>query len=659
MKRQKTDSFAEFSYGHSPKLSPKEDYVIYSISKADLEDNCYKTNLYAYNIEENFNFQLTSSNKDSSFIFLDDYTILLSSSREKKDKKSAFYKLSLKGGEASHLFDIELAVSKIIKLEEGKFLVRGSKFADRNEGYHEIDRLPFWLNGAGFTYDSHHKLYIYDQKADKLEELFENDDRRIGDVKFFEDENILLYTYSDDDPNNFYSKLHLYDLSKKEDRLILDRDIAISYFGLVGDQVVYVGNDMKSGGINQDSFVYAIDLDGSNDRRISKDDFDMSFYNSTGTDLRYGGGNQVLFENDKMYFVSTVRDHAQLYSIDLEGNVEDVVTDKKTVEAFDIGEDRLVYTSFDGNDLVEVFLRDGLGNKDDLKITNLSESFNKYDISDIEHFTFENDGIEFDGYVIKPLGYIEGKKYPGLLEIHGGPKTVYSTMVHHEMQVLASQGYFVFFTNPRGSSGRGVEFSDIRGKYGTIDYDDLMKFTDLVLEKYSDIDQENIGVLGGSYGGFMTNWIISHTNRFKAANTQRCITNWTSFYGVSDIGYYFAPDQNASSLYDNFDLLWEKSPIKHFDKVETPTLIIHSDQDYRCPLEQGIQAFTVLKTRDIDTKLVIFNGENHDLSRSGKPKNRVKRLEEIVSWFNSRMENPYAIEEEKTEENKEKNEEKE
>lgn len=653
MKRLKTNSFTEFSYGHSPKLSPKEDYVIYSVSNADLEDNNYKTNLYAYNIGEGSTFQLTASNKDSSFIFLDDYTILLSSSRDKKDKKSSFYKLSLKGGEASHLFDLDLAVSKIIKLEDGKFLVRGSKFADRNEGYHEINRLPFWLNGAGFTYDSHHKLYFYDQKEDKLEELFENDTRIIGDVKFFEDKNLLIYTWSDDDPNNFYNKINAYDLAKKEDRLILDKEISISYFGLIDEKLVYVGNDMKSGGINQDSFVYAVSLDGKDDRKISKDNFDMDFHNSTGTDLRYGGGSQLLFKGQKLYFISTVRDHAQLYSIDLKGDVEEVVTDKKTVEAFDIGNEKLAYTSFDGNNLVEVFLRQDLSNKDDIKITNLSESFNQYDLSDIEHFTFENDGIEFDGYVIKPLGYIQGKKYPGLLEIHGGPKTVYSTMVHHEMQVLASQGYFVFFTNPRGSSGRGVKFSDIRGKYGTIDYHDLMKFTDLVLEKYPDIDGENIGVLGGSYGGFMTNWIISHTNRFKAANTQRCITNWTSFYGVSDIGYYFTPDQNASSLYENFDLLWEKSPIKHFDKVETPTLIIHSDQDYRCPLEQGIQAFTVLKTRGIDTKLVIFNGENHDLSRSGKPKNRIKRLDEIVDWFNGHLHNPYALKKEDEKENKE------
>ena len=160
-----------------------------------------------------------------------------------------------------------------------------------------------------------------------------------------------------------------------------------------------------------------------------------------------------------------------------------------------------------------------------------------------------------------------------------------------------------------------------------------MTFTDLAIEKYPQIDTEKMGVYGGSYGGFMTNWTIGHTDRFAAACSQRSISNWTSFYGVSDIGYYFAPDQTASDMWNDLDKMWDQSPIKYAPKVTTPTLFIHSDEDYRCPLDQGLQMYTKIKENGTDTKMYIFHGENHELSRSGKPKGRIKRLEAIKEWF--------------------------
>ncbi len=232
-----------------------------------------------------------------------------------------------------------------------------------------------------------------------------------------------------------------------------------------------------------------------------------------------------------------------------------------------------------------------------------------------------------------PVDFDKNKKYPTLLSIHGGPKTEFSNIFHHEHQVFANDGYIIIYTNPHGSSGNGVKYSDIRGKYGTIDYEDLMNFTDLAIKKYPQIDENNMGVYGGSYGGFMTNWIVSHTNRFKAANSQRSISNWTSFYGVSDIGYYFVPDQTGANPWDNLEKMWEQSPIKHAKNVKTPTMFIHSDEDYRCPLEQGLQMYTRIKENGVDTKMYIFHGENHELSRSGKPKARIKRIEKIKEWF--------------------------
>ena len=201
------------------------------------------------------------------------------------------------------------------------------------------------------------------------------------------------------------------------------------------------------------------------------------------------------------------------------------------------------------------------------------------------------------------------------------------------MQYLASQGYFVFFCNPEGSDGRGNPFADIRGKYGTIDYDTIMKFTDAVLEKYPEIDTSRVAVTGGSYGGFMTNWIIGHTDRFVCAATQRSISKWISMYGISDIGPYFTKDQMAADIYDNTEKLWWHSPIKYVAQMKTPTLFIHSNEDYRCPMAEGMQLYTALVNKGVPAKLCYFKGENHELSRSGKPLHRLRRLKELIEWI--------------------------
>ena len=234
---------------------------------------------------------------------------------------------------------------------------------------------------------------------------------------------------------------------------------------------------------------------------------------------------------------------------------------------------------------------------------------------------------EVHGFILKPMDFEAGKKYPVIFDIHGGPKTVYGPVFYHEMQYWASSGYFVIFCNPTGSDGRGA-FMDIRGKYGTVDFDDLMAFCDAALAKYPEMDADNLFETGGSYGGFMTNWIIGHTDRFRACASQRSISNWTSFYGVSDIGPDFSEDQCGSTIWPDVEKFWWHSPMKYADKVKTPTLFLHSLEDYRCPVDQGYQMYSALIAHGVESR-----GENHELSRSGKPKHRIRRLNEITGWF--------------------------
>ncbi|MGI6632532.1 MAG: S9 family peptidase [Bacillota bacterium] len=270
------------------------------------------------------------------------------------------------------------------------------------------------------------------------------------------------------------------------------------------------------------------------------------------------------------------------------------------------------------------------------EITRVNESvLSGLAIVEPERFTFNStDGLELDGWMMKPVNFEEGKKYPAVIEIHGGPHSAYGEAFFHEFQLLASKGFGVFYCNPRGSSGYGKEFADgVIGDWGGMDYQDIMS-----LKHYADkvpwVDSSRIGVTGGSYGGYMTNWIVGHTDEFRAAVTLRSISNMYTKYGVSDIGWFGNKRGfGGRDLWDSEDFIMERSPIRYAPRVTTPILIIHSEQDYRCPLDQAEQWYVALKRLGKTVEFVKFAGENHELSRSGKPWNRVERLDHIVRWF--------------------------
>jgi dipeptidyl aminopeptidase/acylaminoacyl peptidase len=199
--------------------------------------------------------------------------------------------------------------------------------------------------------------------------------------------------------------------------------------------------------------------------------------------------------------------------------------------------------------------------------------------------------------------------------------------------VFAAKGYAVLYVNPRGSDSYTEKFADIRGHYAERDYQDLMEAVDYATSHFDFIDSERIGVAGGSYGGYMTNWIVTQTNRFKAAVSDRSISNWWTFWGTSDIGPYFMKDQIGCDPWDDEETTMAKSPIRYVKNVKTPIMFVHSMEDYRCWMVEALQMFTALKYYGKETELVLFPGENHELSRGGKPKHRVLRLESYLRWF--------------------------
>jgi len=635
MSKTKIKDILGYDFLSNLDISKDGEKLAYIKTKANYDHNKYESDLWIYNTKKAETFPITDNKNISIFTFNQDSNLVYKAKSD--DKKDTFY-IYNGYGIGKKIFDIDLEVKSIKFLKDDLYLINASnkkdekakKKEEENKYFEKLDTLPFWLNSQGYLKKEETSYYFYKANDGKLVKIIDSKfPNEIYRLSLNEDLSKVIFIKANYDKNNVADtreSLVLFDIKTKTEKVLIDSLFSFYTAEFLSDKIIFVGSDMKKGGINQDSFIYTCDFDG-NYKKITDDDFDMSFGNSLGTDARYGSNKDFFKANDRLYFIVTEKETTKLYSTDINGELKLEIDDQ--VEDFIINNNDIYYLSMSENNLSELKKK----NKDVILVENKVDS----KLGKIETFYFESNGDTLKGFVLLPPKFNKNKKYPAILSVHGGPKTEFGSIFHHEHQVLASNDYIVIYTNPHGSGGNGVEFSDIRGKYGDIDYDDLMRFVDLAIEKYPQIDSGNLGVYGGSYGGFMTNWIIGHNDRFKAACSQRSISNWTSFYGVSDIGYYFGYDQTTATPWNSLDKMWDQSPIKYADKVKTPTLYIHSDEDYRCPLEQGLQMYTKLKLNGVDTKMFVFHGENHELSRSGKPHSRIKRLKEIKKWFDGHL----------------------
>ncbi|MDB4874738.1 MAG: WD40-like beta Propeller containing protein [Gemmatimonadetes bacterium] len=300
---------------------------------------------------------------------------------------------------------------------------------------------------------------------------------------------------------------------------------------------------------------------------------------------------------------------------------------------FDASQSHVVFVATDMTHPTELFVAnaDGTGER---KLTSFNDKVNA-DVawSDAEEFKYKSVGnMEVEGWLMKPYGYDASKKYPLVLYIHGGPHSDYNEGWFDEFQSIAGAGMWVLFTNPRGSSGTNTEFTYAsRGDWGGKDFDDIMKATDIAAKR-ADVDSTKMGVTGGSYGGFMTAWVTTKTNRFKAAETDRMISEWTFWYGASDAqglteGEFFGKPWENQIMYDTL------SPIRYVKKVKTPTLLVQSEEDFRTPIGNAELWFMALKKQGVPAEFVRYPRSNHDLSRTGEPWLLVDRLSRLRQWF--------------------------
>ncbi|MFW5799777.1 MAG: alpha/beta hydrolase family protein [Spirochaetota bacterium] len=669
MENLKLDDFTKFKYVSVPKFSPDGKKVCFIVKVADAEENKYKSNLWLYRVDEDKYFQLTSFDEESSFIWKDDSeNILFSGTRDKKDKEklkegeefTQFYKININGGEAIPEFRIPRIVQQIKIIDEKNYVFTSpydfnkpdlNKLSDEEKAkekkrlkeekdYEVMDEIPFWSNGKGFTNKKRIRLYLYNTEKNDVEQLTEGY-LTISGFELNEARDKAIFSgveFKDKLPN--INDIYIYDLKEKKlNKISPYENFNYAAPRFLDDELIFfAGSDMKKHGLNENPKIYTLNLK-SKEAKCIIPDLDLSIWNSVGTDSRLGKMPFTFKVDDGyFYFRTTETESSYLNRVDKNGNLEKVIETKGgTVDDCDIKKGKIVFTAMRDLNLNDLFIMDGGKEK---QITDFNREFFKdKKLSKPERISAETDkGVQIDGWIIKPVDFDSNKKYPAILDIHGGPKTVYGEIYYHEMQYWANSGYVVFFCNPRGSDGKGDDFADIRGKYGTVDYEDLMKFTDYVLDNNDYIDKDRLGVTGGSYGGFMTNWIIGHTDRFKAAAAQRSIANWISKFNTTDIGYYFTYDQAGNvTPWSDMEKVWFHSPLKYADKVKTPTLFIHAEEDYRCWLPEGIQMFTALKYFGIEARLCMFRGENHELSRGGKPKHRIRRLKELTDWFDKHL----------------------
>ncbi|UII56918.1 S9 family peptidase [Cytobacillus spongiae] len=638
-----------------PQLATNGKELVYVETSIDKELNEYYSNLFYIQVDEksepvqwtygkhkNITPRWSNDGKRLAFV-------------SNRNEKNQIYIMNKSGGEARQItFCLNGASNPLwspdgkkiafqTSLKENESVLEQTERKEKMIAPLEVDQMKYKSDAQGFWDGSYHHIGIVDVETGEILQLTE------GKADYYLQcwspngmQVALTADLNDDQDLSFSNSVYLMHIESKE---LIEVTNHTGYFGNVtwspnGKYVGMLGHEREYENATLTKlWVYHTEEHTltclTPNWEVNAGDFAIGDFQQ-GT-IAPG----LLWSDDdyeSFYFLATDHGNTVVYYGTVAGEIYPALLDQQHVYGLTTGgrNDRAVVAISKPNLPGDLFLLE-VTTGEVTQLTNCNNDFlEEVPLAEVQPFTFKaSDGLDVHGWMMKPTMYKEGEKYPMILEIHGGPHMMYANTYFHEFQLLAARGYAVVFTNPRGSHGYGQHFVDaVRGDYGGKDYDDLMEAVDFVLQEYPFIDENRLGVTGGSYGGFMTNWIIGHTDRFKAAVTQRSISNWISFYGVSDIGYYFTDWQIQADL-TNIEKLWKHSPLAYVKDMNTPLLILHSEKDYRCPVEQAEQLYIALKHQKKQTKFVRFPESNHELSRSGKPNFRIDRLKYIENWFES------------------------
>lgn len=658
MKKITTESLFELKNASQP--IAWNDTLFYLETQIDQEENLYRTTVKS--IERttkqqrnwgdggslNTAVQISPNKKWLSYL-----------SNDNKEKKMQLKVMPLDGGSAFQLTDEKEGLSNYFWTNNGASIYYQTSAAlELDEKLHEtqkeagtkaekklpeattIQKLTYKLDGAGVLPQNHnHQIKKVDLATKNSYTILEKPER-FALTYVAKDESFLIYAdeLNPNDEWDYGATVYWYDIAAKETRSLTTSIPEGSFgFGAMSpgeDYLLLIGNNFEYAFVTQNK-LYGYDLKTHRFTCLTEDlDIELGDVLVGDFQQQATGIEPIWLNNDEYLFSATEHGNITLYKGNRSGNITRIFNESvHLTDGSLISNTQTLVVTYSTTTLPSALGLIDLANGTLTELYNPNEPFEAaHRLVQPEMFWYKGaDDWDVQGWYLAP---IEKKaSHPAVLYIHGGPQVSYGETFFHEMQTLAAKGYGVIMLNPRGGNGYGQEFvASILGDYGNKDYQDLMLGTDAVLTTHPEINSEELYVIGGSYGGFMTNWIVGHTNRFKAAVTQRSISNWISFYGTSDIGPFFVQFQLQYDLAKS-EKLWAMSPLAHAHHAKTPILVMHSDDDLRCPKEQGEQFYVAMKRAGVKTELMTFPQSSHGLSRNGLPNLRIQRLEAIMNWF--------------------------
>ncbi len=640
------EDYFSFEFASDPNISPDGKMVAYVVTKIDKAQNRRNSAVWMTSIDgSRAPWQFTTAPQNStsprwspdgkSLAFLSLRPETTAPAAGAEAPKAQIYVLSMNGGEAKRVTNLKNGVSLFRWSPDGSRMVVVSRVGPSDSKPENKDRsdvrhyknTSYKFNDSGWFDDRRTHLWVVEIASGNSKQVTEGDNWNDSDPQWSPDGTRLAFVsnrtgkeYEEDRNTDVWTiSASGGTLTKISDH---DESDGLPRWSPDGKWIAYTGEIHDR---DHPKIFLAPSAGGS-----------PSTLAANGLDLIPGA---LKWSNDgkSLYFETGVKGENHLFRVDISAkSASQVTSGPRAVRGvdFNFAGGKMAYIANDFKHLDDLYVAD-LGGRNERKLTNLNEAlWKQIQFSEVERFTYKSaDDWDVDGFLVKPIGWQEGKKYPLIFSIHGGPAGQYGVDWYHEFQVYAAKGYAVLFTNPRGSTGYGQKFErGIVNEWGGKDYQDMMNGVDAALKQYPWIDSDRMGVTGGSYGGYATNWIVGHTNRFKAAVTLRSLSNFISDDGTRDGAYGHSPDFGGD-IFQKHELYWDRSPLKYAMNVKTPTLILHSDNDFRVPIEQGEQWFRALKHFGVTAEIVMFPRENHNLTRTGEPKHLVESLNWQLYWF--------------------------
>ncbi len=611
--------------------SPEGGYAAYFVYHTEKDTNTCVPELWIYSASDTSVKVIKNIGQPECMAFLNENVLMYSLSEG--ESGATLMLLHIPEMRKELMGTLPLHVCDACAMAEGVLFTAYTECKKNADGIHVVTEYPAWYEGtSGVTSGSRCVLYYYCRKTGETVPLTKDSFFVTG----FHGQDDLYVYYGFDAPHDgcastVQSSLYFGELSKAKSKRISCKGFQCAAATIIQTgQVIYCGN--IDNGLERGVFpdFYTYDPANGKTTRLTKG-IAVEVNQFVVLDTVRSQSVKLLPNGDGALFLGVSKNGKHVYRIDCDAMLKRLTDERGCVTDCCLVNGGLLV------DMVTETLPEELYLFDAGRCTRISHH-NAWAESCFtghhERLVIKNqNGSSTEGFVLAPRELERGKKYPAVLHIHGGPNCVYADVFSLVNLCLINKGYYVIFLNPPGSSGWGSAYADICGHWGEVDYDCFMRFTDAALQAYPSIDENRLGVFGGSYGGFMTNWIISHTARFRAAVAERGISNWGSMSLASDIGGWFVSSQLQADLYNDQQVYWDRSPLKYARDIQTPLLLLHGTEDHRCHYTESMQLYSALKLLGAQARLVLFDGEDHSLPSAGKPRSRARYINEILEWF--------------------------